>query len=79
EEQALKASSAGRGRGRNASRGRGRGRQNKDLVECYKCHKLGQYRNECPDWEGSANYAELEEEMLLMAQSDVNENCKEEA
>ncbi|CAJ2635107.1 unnamed protein product [Trifolium pratense] len=79
EEQALKVSNAGRGRGRNSSsRGRGRGRQSKDLVECYKCHKLGHYWNECPDWDASANYAEFgsEEEMLLMAFSNMNTDCK---
>ncbi|KAK2452968.1 putative mitochondrial protein [Trifolium repens] len=78
DEQALKASSNGgresaRGRGRNSSsRGRGRGRQNKDFVECFKCHKLGHYQNDCPDWEGNANYAEFDddEEMLLMAHND---------
>ncbi|MCH85552.1 retrovirus-related Pol polyprotein from transposon TNT 1-94, partial [Trifolium medium] len=57
EEQALKVSNNGRGgnssrgRGRFNSRGRGRGKQNKETVECFKCHKLGHYRNECPDWE----------------------------
>ncbi|GAU44523.1 hypothetical protein TSUD_82300 [Trifolium subterraneum] len=80
EEQALKVSNAGRGRGRSASRGRGRGRQSKDLIECYKCHKLGHYRNECSEWEGNVNYAEYqhEEETLLMAYSDSNTEHKEE-
>jgi hypothetical protein len=68
DDQALKMSNSGRGRGRSSSRGRGRGRQSKELIECFKCHKLGHYRNECPDWE--ANYAEQKEEMLLMAYSD---------
>ncbi|KAK2451463.1 putative mitochondrial protein [Trifolium repens] len=76
DEQALKMSNAGRGRGRSTSRGRGRGRQSRELVECYKCHKLGHYKNECPDWERNANYVEQEneEEMLLMAHSDSNED-----
>jgi hypothetical protein len=71
DEQALKVSNAGRGRRRSASRGRGRGRQSKALVECYKCHKLGHSRNECPDWEENVNYAEYkdDEETLLMAHS----------
>ncbi|GAU50271.1 hypothetical protein TSUD_131240 [Trifolium subterraneum] len=78
EEQALKFTSGGRGigrgRGRNFSRGRGRGRQSKELVECFKCHKLGHYKNECPDWGENANYAEFdyEEETLLMARTDEN-------
>ncbi|PNY16540.1 retrovirus-related Pol polyprotein from transposon TNT 1-94, partial [Trifolium pratense] len=64
EEQALKVSQgrgsgSGRGRGRNSNRGRGRGRQNKEMIECYNCHKLGHYQSECPDWEGNANYAEF--------------------
>jgi hypothetical protein len=46
EEQALKVSNASRGRGRSTSRGRGRGRQSKELVECFKCNKLGHYHNE---------------------------------
>lgn len=55
----------GRGRG---GRGRGRAFPGKSAVECFKCHKLGHFRNECPLWEEEANYADLEEkdEMLLM-------------
>jgi hypothetical protein len=70
DEQALKIANGGRGgrgRGRNPSRGRGRGRQSKELIECYKCHKLAHYQNECPTWGENANYAELdyEEERLV--------------
>ncbi|CAJ2663992.1 unnamed protein product [Trifolium pratense] len=89
EEQALKITSNGRGNGGNGGsrgrgrggRGRGRGRQNKELVECFKCHKLGHYRNECPTWEEyDANYAEFDEEqeLLLMARDNVSTHAKEE-
>jgi hypothetical protein len=84
EEQALKASNGGRGGGRgyrgrggSSSKGRGRGRQNKETVECYKCHKLGHYQNECGE---NVNYAEIdedEEEMLLMAKTSDAENVEE--
>ncbi|GAU43961.1 hypothetical protein TSUD_283880 [Trifolium subterraneum] len=84
EEQVLKVSSTGRGssrgRGRGSFRGRGRGRQNKESIECFKCHKLGHYKNECPDWGENANYAEFdyEEETLLMARTDQDGVIKEE-
>ncbi|PNX68371.1 copia-type polyprotein, partial [Trifolium pratense] len=79
EEQVLKMSNnGGRGRGRGGrdggrGRGRGRGRFNKENIECYKCHKLGHFQSECPNWEeDNANYAEFEfdegGEILLMAQ-----------
>ena len=61
-----------------ASRGRGRGRgrqgMNKALVECYYCHDLGHFQNECPkkhkepryEEDSKAHFAETEE-LLLMA------------
>ena len=85
EEQVLKATNLGRGfgrcRGRNGNRGRGRGRQARELVECYKCHKLGHYHHESHSWESeNANYAEFDdsEELLLMAQEKTNTAAKEE-
>lgn len=86
EEQALKVSNSGkftgRGRGRSGrgGRGRGRGNFNKETVECYKCHKLGHFQYECPKWEESANYAEMEddeEELLLMAHTEVKGELSE--
>lgn len=81
-EQALKVSNGergfvgyGRGRGRSGARGR----INKASVECFKCRKLGHYQNECPLWEENANFAKFEDgELLLMAQSCLNTNAKDE-
>lgn len=75
EEHVLKVAyddKAGRGRGRGmfrGGRGRGRGRQplNRDMIECFRCHKLGHFQYECPDGEKRVNYDELEEDVLLMA------------
>ncbi|CAJ2672444.1 unnamed protein product [Trifolium pratense] len=71
----------GRGRGGFRGRGRGRGRQqfNRELIECYKCHKLGHFQYECPDWERNAHYAELNEseEILLMAHAEHDEKSVE--
>ncbi|GAA0172790.1 hypothetical protein LIER_26543 [Lithospermum erythrorhizon] len=80
EEQVLKVeqSSYGRGRGRFSSRGRGRGKGrqsfNKATMECYKCHNIGHFKYECPQWNKEANFAELDDnegEILLMAYTDV--------
>lgn len=72
----------GRFRGGYRGRGRGRGRQplNKAIIECYKCHKLGHFQYECPNWEKVANYAELdeEEEMLLMSYVELHNSKREE-
>ncbi|XP_010445965.1 PREDICTED: uncharacterized protein LOC104728718 [Camelina sativa] len=37
-----------RGRGRGGYQGRGRSNVNKENVECFKCHKMGHYKSECP-------------------------------
>lgn len=84
EDQALKVTHderVGRGRGTFRGRGRGRGRQffDKSAVECYKCHNLGHFQYECRSSEKRAHYAEIndEDEMLLMAQADLNEGKRE--
>ncbi|GAU38995.1 hypothetical protein TSUD_378710 [Trifolium subterraneum] len=71
EEQVLKMSYAGRGnrgRGNRNTRGRGRssgGRGQKfsiENIECYKCHKLGHFQSESPNWEEeNANYAQFDD------------------
>ena len=69
-----------RGRGHfGRGRGHGRGRFNKSTVECYKCHKLGHFQIECPQWDEEANYADPEEneEMLLMAYIDTDNESEE--
>lgn len=43
------------------------------MVECYKCHQLGHFKNECPTWDKGANFAELEEDVLLMALVELEE------
>lgn len=82
DDQALKVA-YGRGsgtRGRGRGRGRGKTYLDKSTVECYKCHKLGHFKNECPMWESEANYADFErEEVLLMAYIEEEENGEEDA
>ncbi|GJU42069.1 retrovirus-related pol polyprotein from transposon TNT 1-94 [Tanacetum coccineum] len=85
DEQALKISTGsalgGRGRGHGGRGGRERGRLSfdKSTIECYNCHKLRHFQNECPEWEKDANYAEhsYTEEMVLMAQADEGGSIKQ--
>lgn len=85
EEQALKVTVderiGGRGRGRGNFRGR-RGRAfDKAIIECYKCHKLGHFKYECPTWDKEANYtkSDEQEEMLLMSYMEMHEAKQKDA
>ena len=76
---------SGKGRGRGVfrgGRGKGRGRQSlrKAIIEFFKCHKLGHFQYECPDWEKKANYAKLEEEeeLLLMSYEELYQTKRKE-
>ena len=76
----------GRSRGRGSFRGRGRARQsiNKAEIDCFKCHKHGNFQYECPTWEKKINYVEVEDkidqkdELLLMASLDFKQGKKKE-
>lgn len=50
-------------------------------MECFKCHNLGHFQYECPQWNKEANYAELdeEEELILMAVVQENEATRQDA
>lgn len=86
EEQALKVTygdqfggrSQTRGGFRGRGRGRGRGRFGKSTMQCFNCHKLGHLQYECPNLEKEANFAEAEEEMLLMAYVNFSDACRKE-
>lgn len=76
EEHMLKVTNYVCGGGSNKARGRGGfhgwggGRKSRDQVECYKCHKLGHYQSESPNWhEYDTNFTKHDgsEELLLMA------------
>ena len=41
-------------------------------MDCYYCHKLRHFQWECPSKEKEANYAQNQEEMLLMSYVDMN-------
>lgn len=75
EAQALKISSGdqfgggGRARARGSFRGRGRGRGrpflDRSTMECFNCQKLGHFQWKCQ--RKKSNYAEVQDDMLLMA------------
>jgi hypothetical protein len=82
DEQALKMLNSWRGYGhvigRVGATWCGRGRQARELVECYKRHKLGHYKIERPNWDSeNANFVDSEESLLL-AQEKVSTTIKEE-
>lgn len=66
-------------RGRGDYRGRMRGGKskssfNKAAVECFKCHNLGHFQNECPRWKNKeAHYVEIEDEDDLILTTDVED------
>jgi len=76
---------SGRGRGRSNYRGRGSGGRtqvfNRDMVECFRCHKLGHFQYECPTMNKAANYVELDEEdeMLLMSYVTLHKTTRNDA
>jgi len=82
DEQTLKMSNSwrgyGHGRGRGGAIGCGRGRQARELVKCYKRHKLGHYKIECPNWDSENENFVDSEESLLLAQEKVSTTIKEE-
>ena len=61
DEQALKVTYDNRFGGRRGNQGRGsfqgRGKEignqafKKAIIKCYKCHQLGNFQYECPEWE----------------------------
>lgn len=88
EEQALKVTGGegsgakeeekfgGRCRGRGGFRGRGRGQGktfNKGIAECYRCHKLGHFQYECPNYAHYVEHTKLDksQEMLLMSYTET--------
>lgn len=50
--------------------------RNREVIECFRCHKLGHFQYECPDGDKRANYAEMEEDVLLMVHVEVNSTKK---
>ncbi|GAA0171473.1 hypothetical protein LIER_25494 [Lithospermum erythrorhizon] len=75
EDQVLKVEDRFGGRGRFSYRGRGggRGRQsyNKSTIECFKCHKMGHFQYECPNWK-EAHFTAFEDEDDLLLMASVN-------